>query len=47
VGVAGLLAVLAGAGWLLRAPHTSAALALGVVLILGGLVGGLSWLRSR
>jgi predicted lipid-binding transport protein (Tim44 family) len=37
-GVTGGLALLAGAGWLLRTPHTSAALGAGALLLLGGLV---------
>jgi tetratricopeptide (TPR) repeat protein len=37
-GVAGGLAILAGAGWLARSPHTSTVLVAGTVLLVGGLV---------
>jgi tetratricopeptide (TPR) repeat protein len=37
-GVAGGLAILAGAGWLVRSPHTPVSLGAGAVLLLGGLV---------
>jgi hypothetical protein len=37
-GAGGALAILAGAAWLARAPHTPVTLAAGVVLLLGGLV---------